>query len=246
MPASASQPSQPHAALIGLIRGTGVFIVGVSVLVVSYIWAAIAFTTIRAHPLDFVALLALLLLALGTCGIRRTGIALAVIFTICGCYFFVRAFIAVTHDQPLFSANFGWLGDPLFVLGSLALLWLLGTIIRLLIKRGYDMWRRVDKTVVAVFAAIFALFAARVFHYLLPAHLPKAINDHLWPHFRDPFNDRGARMLWTWLALYLFYKLIKACLLQILELNSPNLPQNPPPINPDAPEFPRKSPLVQM
>jgi hypothetical protein len=108
------------------------------------------------------------------------------------------------------------------------------------------MWRRVDKITVADFASVFALFAARVFHYSLPAHLPKAVNDHLGVTMRDPFSDRGARMLWTYLALYLFYKLIKASLLRVLELDPPAVSQNRPPIDPDIPEFPQKSPLVQM
>ena len=40
-------------------------------------------------------------------------------------------------------------------------------------------------------------------------------------------------MLWTWLALYLFYKLIKAYLMRTLELNSPTPPQTPQ--NPELP-----------
>jgi hypothetical protein len=245
MPAVALQPSQPHTALIWLIRGTGAFIAGASLIIGCCALALIAFAAFRAHLWDFIGIFALLLLLLGLCGIRLTRAVLAVILAIGVCYFFGCLLVTTLHGQPP-SVNFGWFGVPLFVLGSLALMWLLGVIFWLSAKSGYDMWRKVDKIAAANFASVFALFAARVFHYFLPGHLPPAVNEHLSVHFRDPFNDRGTRMLWTWLALYLFYKLIKACLLQILELNPPNLPQNPPSIDPDAPEFPRKSPLVQM
>lgn len=233
MPASAIQPAQPHTALIWLIRGTGAFIAGTSAILGFFVLASIIFFALRGRPLDFIAILALLLLVLGFCGIRRTRGGLAIIFAISACYFFGCLLVATLHGQPLFSVSFGWFGVPLFVLGSLALLWLLGVIFGLVAKKGYDMWRRVDKITVADFASVFALFAARVFHYFLPAHLPSAVNEHLWPHFRDPFNDRGARMLWTWLALYLFYKLIKAYLMRTLELNSPTPPQTPQ--NPELP-----------
>ncbi len=99
------------------------------------------------------------------------------------------------------------------------------------------MWRRVDQVTVADFASIFALFAARVFHYFLPAHLPKAINDHVWFIFRDP-GDKGSRMLWTWLALYVFYKLIKASLLHVLEMDPPAPPKVPPRSDPSDPFTP--------
>lgn len=239
MPASASQPSHPHAAFIWLIRGTGVFIAVASVILGVFVLALIAFAAIRAHPLVFFAFLALLLLALGFYGIRRTRIGLVVLFAISGCYFFVCAFVAAARGEPLFSASFGWFGTPLLVLGSLALLWLLGFMFWIFAKKGYDMWRRLDRITVADFASVFALFAARVFHYVLPAHLPNAFNEHLGPHFRDPFSDKGARALWMWLALYIVYKFIKAYLFRILELNPTDTAQNPPPSGPDeAPDEP--------
>ena len=237
MPAAALQSSRSHAALIWIIRGTGAFIAGAAVITGCFVLVSLAFFACRVHLLAFIAVLALLLLALGLYGIRRTRIVMAVIFATSACYFFGCLLVTTIRGQPQFS-NFGWFGVPLFALGSLAALWLLGVVFGLFIKKGYDMWRRVDKITVADFASVFALFAARVFHYFLPAHLPKAVNDHLWVGFRDPFSDKGSRMLWTWLALYLCYKLIKASLLKILDLNPPVSPQSPIPSVPSVPPDP--------
>ena len=229
-------PRPPHAALLWLIRGTGAFIASASLILGCVVLASIAFAETQAHLLDFVIILALLLLVVGFYGIRRTRVVLAVIFVISACYFFGCLLVATLQGQPQSSATFGWLGAPLFVLGTLALLWMLGAIFLLISKRGYDMWLRVDKITVSDFASVFALFAARVFHYFLPTHLPEAIKDHVWLIFRDP-GDKGSRMLWTWLALYVFYKLIKAPLMQILDLKDP--PQNPQtPSRPDDPFIP--------
>ena len=213
------------------MRGTGAFIAGASVLIGCYLLALIAFAACRAYPLDFIAILALLLLALGIYGIRRTGAALAVIFAISACYFWGCLVVTASRGQPEFS-NFGWFGSPLIVLGSLALLWLLGFVFYLFITRGYAMWRRIDKITVADFASVFALLAASVFRYFLPVHLPNFVNDHLWVAIRDPFSDRGVRSSWFLLAIYVFYKLIKAYLFQILGLNS-SAPQDPTPPGPD-------------
>jgi hypothetical protein len=113
---------------------------------------------------------------------------------------------------------------------------------------GYCMWRRIDKTTVANFAFIFAVLVARTFYYSLPPHLPKVINEHLWIFFRDQGDRPGFtyRGFWAFLVFILFYNLIKACLMQTLELNASSSSQNLPPIDPDIPEFPQKSPLVQL
>jgi hypothetical protein len=225
-----------HRALIWLIRGTGVFIAGASILIGCLVLPTIAFIACRTHPLDFICLSALLLLVLRIYGIRRTRNVLAIIFAAGVLYFFGCCIGAVSQHHPL-SVDYGWFGPPLLILGTLALLWLLGALFYLSITRGYDMWRRFDKSVVTDFAAIFALFAARDFHYFLPVHLPRIINEHLSVGLRDPFNDRGSRMLWTWLALYLFYKLVKASLFRVLGLNN-SAPQDPTQLAPDDTEQP--------
>jgi hypothetical protein len=95
----------------------------------------------------------------------------------------------------------------------------------------YDMWRRIDGTTVADFSSVFALFGARVFHYLLPSHLPQTLNNHLWVGVRESFSDKGGRATWTWLALYFFYRLIKSALFRLFDLNSstPQASKGPPP-----------------
>jgi hypothetical protein len=239
MSIATSEASQRHHALIRLIRYTGALIAGASALMGCVITALIALAVCRAQPLDFIAILALLLLILSVCGVRRTGIILAVIFAVSGCYFLGCLILTTIRGQPQFS-NFGWLGRPLLVLGSLALVWLLGFMFRAFALKGYDMWRRIDQITVADFASVFALFAARVFHYFLPSHLPQTVNDHLWVGFRDPFSDRGGRMLWTWLALYLFYRLTKSYLFRLFGLNgsTPQAPTSLPPDETNRPSVP--------
>jgi hypothetical protein len=239
MSTDSSEAARKHPALIWLIRNTGAFIACASLLIGSYVLALIAFNVCRAHPLDFIAILVLLLLALGLYGIRRTGIALAVIFSISACYFFGCLVVTASQGQPQFS-NFGWFGVPLYVLGMLALLWLLGFVFWLFVTKGYDMWRKIDKITVADFASVFAFVAACVFRYFLPVHLPNFVNDHLWVAIRDPFSHIGSRSSWFLLAIYVFYKLIKAYLFQILGLNS-SPPQNPTPPAPDDTDAPDRS-----
>jgi hypothetical protein len=126
--ATSEHYQEPHA-LRRLIRYTGAFIAGASILLGCIITALIAWAVLRAQPLDFIAILALLLLVLSVCGIRRTGIFLAIIFAVSGCYFLGCVIVTTIQGQPQFS-NFGWLGRPLLVLGSLSLGWLLGFMFR--------------------------------------------------------------------------------------------------------------------
>jgi hypothetical protein len=190
-----------------------------STIVGFWLLALIAFALLRAHPWESIGITALLLFALGRFGARRMKAALAVIFAVGACYFFGCLFIELFQGSFPPAVDFGWFGPPLLVLGALALIGLLGFMFGVLIKKGYAMWRRVDRITVADFASVFALFVARVVHYILPAHLPNFINEQLPAGMRDPFSDRGARALWTYVALYVFYKMIKAALFRTLDLN---------------------------
>jgi hypothetical protein len=111
---------------------------------------------------------------------------------------------------------------------------------------GYCMWRRVDKTAVANFAFIFAVLVARGFYYSLPPHLGASINAHLWIFFQDPSVHAGSsyRGIWSFCAFILFYILIKACLMQALDLD-PNS-RTPDSSDDSTPEYPQKSPLIQL
>jgi hypothetical protein len=73
----------------------------------------------------------------------------------------------------------------------------------------------------------------------LPPHLPKVINDYYAGNaFLAPFVDQGEhsgptyRAALSYIAFFIFYKLIKASLLKILNLNLPTPPQNLPPSAP--------------
>ena len=127
-----------------------------------------------------------------------------------------------------------------------------------IVKRIYDSFRKyrweLNARTVANFSSLFALFWAIDWYHILPAYLPNAIADYCRSHPQlAPFAEQGPgfsyRAVLSFIAYFVFYKLIKAYLMRILDLNDPNplrdLP-NPPPPDPDTPEFPRKSPLVQL
>jgi hypothetical protein len=169
---STLQPSQPHAALIWLIRGTGILIAIVSALTGCFLAGGGLVALCRTHPGNFFATLAALLVLVRTCGISRTKIVLIVIFVIAACDFLAVAAFSASRGNVVLP-DLGWFGVSLFSLGMFAVLGLLGMIFGLLVKKGYEIWCRIDKATVTDFAFVFALFAARVFHYSLPAHLQK-------------------------------------------------------------------------
>lgn len=121
-------------------------------------------------------------------------------------------------------------------------------------KSGYYIFRNVNTTTVANFSFIFALLWAIDWHHFLPPRLPKGMADYCRHNpFLIPFANEGPGPTYRYwlclLAFYIFYKLIKAYLMRVLDLNGPRPPQNPPPFtpsDPDAPEFPQKSPLVRL
>jgi hypothetical protein len=127
-----------------------------------------------------------------------------------------------------------------------------------IVKRIYDSFRKcrweLNAKTVANFSSLFALFLAIDWYHILPAHLPKLIADYCRSHPPlVPFAEEGPgftyRAVLSFIAFFVFYKLIKAELMRILDSDIPNSPQNlpnPPPPDADTPEYPQKSPLVQL
>jgi hypothetical protein len=113
-----------------------------------------------------------------------------------------------------------------------------------IVKRNYHNFRhdfgKVNADTAANFSFVFALLLVIDWYHLLPPHLPKAINEHLWDFFRDQGDNPGVsyRYLWSFLAFFLFNKLIRDYVMQVLNLNSPNPPQNSIPSVPSVPPDP--------
>ena len=193
MPADGLQPSQRHATLIWLIRGT-------------YVVTAILMTIF----------LLLLVLALPL----------------------VLMFGAITNvsNPPGYRIIIVFLG--------LILILIYGVLAKRNCHKAYKKFHedfcKLNADAVAYFSFIFALLLVIDWYHLLPPHLPKAINEHLWIFFRDQGDNPGAsyRYLWSYLAFFLFNKLIRDYVRQVLNLNSPNPPQNPMPSGPSTPPDP--------
>jgi hypothetical protein len=106
------------------------------------------------------------------------------------------------------------------------------------LRIGYGMFRKVDAGAVTIFAFIFSFLTAVAFHHFL-LRAPFLGHHSVW----WPWSYRATLSLIAFLALQ---RVTKAYLLRVLEPNLSNPPQNPPPIDPETPEFPGKSPLVQL
>jgi fumarate reductase subunit D len=175
---SAPQPSQSHAVLIWLIRGTCV---------------------ITAIFLAIFLLMIMVALPLGAIG------------------------------KTIADVSNPWAYRITMAFSALTMVLLYGLIIKKVYCDNFrkNIWN-VNGDTVANFSIIFALLLAVDWYHLLPPHLPKVINDHLWIIFRDSSDKVGPsyRYWWSFLAFFIFHKLIKACLLQNLGLNPRNPPQN--------------------
>ena len=109
-------------------------------------------------------------------------------------------------------------------------------------KVGYDMFRKVNAATIANFSFIFSFLTAYTLYHVLPSNLPKFLADHVG---KDAiFFGQGTgpeisyRATLAFLAFLIFYHVIKAYLLRVLELNAPIPPQNPPSSGPEEPFVP--------
>jgi len=169
--------------------------------------------------------------------IRGTGASLAIGSMIAMVCFVGGMIIGAIRGE---TGTLGWIGAAIAIL-------FVASFLGLVFKRGYNMFRKINAMTVADFSSVFALLLAMAWYHLLPPHLPQVIADFCARNaFLAPFSEQGRgltyRGVFSFIAFFVFYKLIKAYLMQALDLNVPN----PPSSDPDISEFPRKSPLVQL
>jgi hypothetical protein len=174
--------------------------------------------------------------------LRGTGVLLAL-----GSALFVTgiAVAVLTNAFPQAGSQY------LMILSRIGVLALIGTIFALFAKVGFDMLRKVDTTAVENFAFIFAALSARVLysagswgckywarHVNESGTLPISL-----PSLRTP------EILWclAFLSFFIFRRVYFSALMGVLELN-PKYPTAPPSIGDDSsiPEFPEKSPLIEL
>jgi len=155
--------------------------------------------------------------------IRGTGASVAGVMALAAIYFSILCVIGAVQG------GMGALGWP----GVFIAIAIITGVLGLISYVGYGMWLRVDTISVANFAFVFAMLLAVGWYHLLPANLPKAVIEYFWDNpffypFREPNPNPSYRALLSYFAFFLFYKLIKACVVEKLRLNAAPPPKEPP------------------
>jgi hypothetical protein len=173
---------------------------------------------------------ALIWLIRGTGAILAIPSAMLIIFAVV----VMPIMIIINPHRPAF----GWMeigiGFSIMILGLL--------FYGFIAKIGFDMFRKVNATTIANFAFIFSFLTAHTLYHVLPLNLPNFLVDHVG---KDAiFFGQGTgpeisyRATLAFFAFLIFYNVLKAYLLRVLELNAPIPPQNPPSSAPDDPFVP--------
>jgi hypothetical protein len=145
--------------------------------------------------------------------IRGAGALLAAIATLTAISYISYMVITAVRNG---TGNLGWWG-------VLAAALVIAVLLGLIAKTGYDMFSKLNGITVTNFSFLFAALVALAWYHSLPTHLSKAMLDYFRSNpFLIPFADSHGvtdRSVVSYLAFFLFYKLIKAYLLQVLDLD---------------------------
>jgi hypothetical protein len=117
----------------------------------------------------------------------------------------------------------------------------------LLVKIGFHMFRRVDAVAVQNFSFIFAVFTARALYEIAPRGWLRKLAEHFAagsPFLAPRHGGSGLLALAAFLSFFFFRRLYASALMNILGLNPPK----PTADGDDSsiPEFPAKSPLIEL
>jgi hypothetical protein len=173
--------------------------------------------------------------------IRGTGACITAVTALFALYLSIRCVI------DAFRGEMGTAGWP----GILFAVTVIVSVMGLISYVGYGMWLRVDESVLANFAFVFAFLLAVVWYHLLPTNLPRVIIDYFGNNpffvpFRGSNPNPSYRAALSYLAFFLFYKLIRAYLFQVFDFKPQARANSLPTDDPSIPEFPQKSPLVEL
>jgi len=114
------------------------------------------------------------------------------------------------------SGTYGWL--------KLLIEFMMAVFFGLFTKVGFEMFREVNAISVSNFAFIFSVLQTAVFYQFMPQSLPKALADAVGNSSffasvsQPPFNFRSAC---AFVAFFIFWHVIKICLMRILGLHVP-------------------------
>jgi hypothetical protein len=182
--------------------------------------------------------------------IRATNLLLAILISL----FFLMiviggglAMIRVVNQFRVTKVHDEFVALVLLLVVLLMFAWLLLILFQFCVKSApaaFGQLFRIDPNAVSNFAFLFAASAAHDLYYLLPTKVPAFLRVST---LTETLLDRT---ILSYLVFWILWRAIKTLLLRILELNMAEAPPNSPSsrdsIDPDAPEFPRKSPLVQL
>jgi hypothetical protein len=148
--------------------------------------------------------------------IRGTGAVIATLAAAVVLYFFGLCIIDAFQGK---TGPLGWIGVLLAIL-------ITTVVMGLFFKVGWDMFRKLDLNAVANFAIISAVLVAIAFYSSLPPLPPQVVINYFGDNpFFHPFRDQvdhpanpSYRAVLSYLVCFIFYKLIKAYLLQNLGL----------------------------
>jgi hypothetical protein len=155
--------------------------------------------------------------------IRGTGVLVASAAALAAIYFSLHCFLDALRGEM------GTLGWP----GVFIAIGIIAGVLGVISHAGYGMWLWVDTTSVANFAFVFAMLLAVGWYHLLPANLPKAVIDYFGDNpffapFRESNPNPSYKAALSYLAFFVFYKLIKAFVVQKLRMNAVVPPKEPP------------------
>jgi hypothetical protein len=168
--------------------------------------------------------------------IRGTGAIIAIPSAFFVAFALVMGVVFAFHHPE----NQSWFGIAIMLISVL--------FYGVIAKVGWDMWRKINPVSVANFTFIFSFLTASTLYHLLPLNLPKILANHVGDH--APFLAQGSepgfsyRATFAFIAFVIFYRITKAYLLRVLELNPPASPQDSTPsVPPDPYDLSKNAPI---
>ena len=166
--------------------------------------------------------------------IHGTGALLAVASVVMALCSIVEMIIGTIHGGT------GTLGS----FGALFAILIVGLFFGVIFITGRRMYKDINKNTISDFAFLFAVFIAVIFYHSLPVHFPEVIANYFGYNSTATQNDLTYRNVWAFVTWYLFWRLIKSYLMQVFELGAVSAPN--PSVDSDIPQFPKRSPLVEL
>jgi hypothetical protein len=176
--------------------------------------------------------------------IHGTGALLAAVSVLAALYCVGGMLGGVIHEGE--RGSLGWFGIVLAII-------IVGLFFGVIFITGRRMYLTLDKNALSDFAFLSAVLISALFYHSMPAHLPKVIADYyannafMYPFLDQPGHPQSGptyRGTLAFITGYLFWRLIKAYLTQVFDLDPVSPKQSAD--DPDIPEYPNRSSLIEL